>query len=62
AILVAWLPGTAGEGITDILFGDYSPVGKLPMSWPASEHQVPINNGDPQYEPLYPLGFGHTYE
>ncbi len=35
AILAAWLPGTEGEGITDVLFGDYKPVGKLSFTWPS---------------------------
>ncbi|MGA3203155.1 MAG: glycoside hydrolase family 3 N-terminal domain-containing protein, partial [Bryobacteraceae bacterium] len=35
AIVAAWLPGTEGEGITDVLFGDYKPVGKLSFTWPS---------------------------
>lgn len=61
AILVAWLPGTEGEGITDIIFGDYKPTGKLPFSWPESDEQLPINIGDKEYKPLFPFGFGLTY-
>jgi beta-glucosidase len=33
AIVAAWLPGTEGQGITDVLFGDYKPTGKLSYSW-----------------------------
>ena len=33
AVIVAWLPGTEGEGVTDVLFGDYKPTGKLPFTW-----------------------------
>ncbi len=33
AIVAAWLPGTEGEGITDVLFGDYKPKGKLSFNW-----------------------------
>jgi len=61
ALLVAWLPGTEGEGVTDILFGDYSPTGKLPISWPASMDQIPINIGDKNYNPLFKYGFGLSY-
>ncbi len=61
AILVAWLPGTEGEGITDVIFGDYKPTGKLPFSWPESDEQLPINIGDKDYKPLFPFGFGLTY-
>jgi beta-glucosidase len=61
AIVVAWLPGTEAGGITDVLFGDVAPTGKLPHSWPRSEAQIPINQGDANYDPLFPFGFGLTY-
>jgi len=61
ALVVAWLPGTEGDGVADVLFGDYKPTGKLPHSWPRSMAQVPINQGDAKYEPLYPYGFGLSY-
>jgi len=61
AIVMAWLPGSEGAGITDILFGDAHPTGKLPHSWPRSMSQVPINSGDATYDPLYPFGHGLTY-
>jgi len=35
AIVAAWLPGTEGDGITDVLLGAYKPVGKLPFTWPS---------------------------
>jgi beta-glucosidase len=61
AIVVAWLPGSEGAGVTDILFGDAHPTGKLPHSWPKSMSQIPINDGDASYDPLYPYGHGLTY-
>ena len=61
AIVVAWLPGSEGAGVTDILFGDAHPSGKLPHTWPRSMSQIPINYGDATYDPLYPYGYGLTY-
>lgn len=61
AFLAAWLPGTEGQGIVDILFGDYNPTGKLSYSWPRSMDQIPINIGDDDYDPLFELGFGLSY-
>jgi beta-glucosidase len=60
AFIAAWLPGTEGEGITDVLFGDYKPTGKLSFTWPASLAQIPIHDGDGQV-PLLPYGFGLSY-
>lgn len=61
ALLVAWLPGSEGQGVADVLFGDFAPTGKLPISWPRSASQVPIDVGAPGYDPLFPYGFGLTY-
>ncbi len=61
AFIAAWLPGTEGRGITDVLFGDNNFSGKLPHSWPRNIQQVPINVGDANYDPLFPYGFGLTY-
>lgn len=61
AFVAAWLPGTEGNGVTDVLFGDYNFSGKLSHSWPRSIQQVPINEGDATYDPLFPYGFGLTY-
>ncbi len=60
AVVAAWLPGTEGAGITDVLLGDYPFTGKLPHTWPRSMDQVPINVGDADYDPLFPYGFGLT--
>jgi len=61
AFIAAWLPGSEGLGVTDVLFGDVKPVGKLSFSWPRSNAQLPINVGDASYDPLFPFGFGLTY-
>ena len=60
-VVAAWLPGTEGQGVADVLFGDYKPTGKLPFSWPRSMDQIPINVGDAKYDPLFAYGFGLTY-
>jgi beta-glucosidase len=62
AFVAAWLPGTEGQGVADVLFGDYNFSGKLPHSWPKTMQQVPINVGDKEYDPLFPLGYGLTYK
>jgi beta-glucosidase len=60
AFVAAWLPGTEGRGVTDVLFGDYRFVGKLSFSWPRSMDQIPINTGDRNYNPLFKYGYGLT--
>ncbi|GIG00858.1 glycoside hydrolase family 3 protein [Catellatospora citrea] len=59
-LVAAWLPGTEGAGVADVLFGAYAPTGKLPMSWPATAAQEPINTGD-EKTPLFAYGYGLTY-
>ena len=59
AFVAAWLPGTEGQGIVDVLFGDYPFTGRLPYTWPRSMEQIPLaaltsSNEDP----LFPVGFG----
>jgi len=62
AVIAAWLPGTEGQGVADVLFGDFKPTGKLPHTWPRSMDQVPCNAGDDSAkDPLFPYGFGLTY-
>jgi beta-glucosidase len=61
AFVAAWLPGTEGQGVADVLFGDYKPTGKLSFSWPRSMSQIPINMGDRNYDPLFKYGFGLSY-
>ncbi|HUI93824.1 MAG TPA: glycoside hydrolase family 3 N-terminal domain-containing protein [Chitinivibrionales bacterium] len=59
AFIWSCLPGTEGEGIADVLFGDYKFSGKLPVTWPTSSAQEPINSGDGQTG-MYAYGFGLT--
>jgi beta-glucosidase len=61
AFVAAWLPGTEGQGVADVLFGDYNPTGKLSFTWPRSMAQIPINIGDSRYDPLFAYGYGLTY-
>jgi beta-glucosidase len=60
-VVAAWLPGTEGAGVADVLLGDHAPGGKLTHSWPRELEQVPINVGDKGYSPLFPYGFGLSY-
>ncbi|XP_057445741.1 uncharacterized protein LOC130737898 [Lotus japonicus] len=60
ALVAAWLPGSEGQGVSDVLFGDYGFSGKLPRTWFKSVDQLPMNVGDPHYDPLFPFGFGLT--
>jgi len=62
AVLAAWLPGTEGQGVADVLFGDYRPTGKLSYSWPRSMAQMPVNMNRPNSDPLFQVGYGLTYE
>ncbi|MBN1313421.1 MAG: glycoside hydrolase family 3 C-terminal domain-containing protein [Anaerolineae bacterium] len=60
AFVAAWLPGTEGAGMTDVLFGDYNFTGKLPVTWPNAVSQEPINDGDGKVG-LFPFGYGLSY-
>ena len=63
-----WLPGTAIEGITDVIFTNsddeinYNFSGKLSYSWPKYSYQTNLNYGDKEYDPLFPFGYGLTYD
>jgi len=77
AVIEAWLPGEeGGHAVADVLFGDYNPSGKLPISIPRSVGQVPVyyshkptggrSNWHGDYveestKPLFPFGFGLSY-
>ncbi|KAK8957312.1 Beta-xylosidase/alpha-L-arabinofuranosidase 2 [Platanthera zijinensis] len=60
ALVAAWLPGSEGGGVADVLFGDHGFTGKLPRTWFKSVDQLPMNVGDAHYDPLFPFGFGLT--
>jgi beta-glucosidase len=61
AFAVAWLPGSEGQGVADVLFGDHDFQGRLSFSWPRYDDENP-NIGDPQYDPAFPLGYGLGYQ
>jgi beta-glucosidase len=58
ALVAAWLPGSEGAGVADTLFGVRPFNGRLPVSWPRTLSQEPINKGDANYDPLYRFGWG----
>jgi len=58
AFVAAWLPGTEGDGVAQMLFGDYQPTGRLTHTWPRTMSQVPINYGDAGYQPLFEYKHG----
>ena len=60
ALVASWLPGTEGDGVADVLYGKRPFTGQLPVTWPKSEAQLPINVGDASYDPQYPFGWGLT--
>jgi beta-glucosidase len=67
AYVAAWLPGTEGGGISDVLFRkkdgsvNYDFTGKLSFSWPRDATGTPLNVNKEPYDPLFPFGFGLTY-
>ncbi|WNO52359.1 glycoside hydrolase family 3 protein [Stakelama saccharophila] len=67
AFVAAWLPGSEGGGVADVLIGtpDGAPradfTGTLSFSWPKTAGQFTLNKGEPGYDPLFPLGYGLTY-
>jgi beta-glucosidase len=60
AFVAAWLPGTEGQGMADVLFGDYDFKGTLRHTWPTANSQIPINVGDNKVG-LFPYGYGLKY-
>ncbi len=61
AFVAAWLPGTEGQGVADVIFGDHKPTGKLSVSWPRGTAKSPVNVGDAGYDPLFKYGEGLSY-
>jgi beta-glucosidase len=61
AFVEAWLPGSEGAGIADVLTGKYDFTGKLSFSWPKRPDQTPLNVGDATYDPQFAYGFGLSY-
>ncbi|HZX27089.1 MAG TPA: glycoside hydrolase family 3 N-terminal domain-containing protein [Telluria sp.] len=67
SFVAAWLPGTEGKGVADVLFRPaqgkpaYGFGGTLSFSWPKSACQTPLNVGDKGYAPLFPVGYGLRY-
>lgn len=61
AVVEAWLPGSAGDGVADVLYGKASFSGMLPKSWPQDSTNLPISSlMTSGYDPLFPYGFGLT--
>ncbi|PPK98556.1 beta-glucosidase [Kineococcus xinjiangensis] len=61
AFVAAWLPGTEGGGVADVLVGtEHDFTGRLSFSWPKEACQSPLNAGQEGYDPLFPLGHGLT--
>lgn len=67
AFVAAWLPGSAGDGIAEVLVEDangkpaYDFKGRLSFSWPKSSYQAVLNVKDEDYDPLFPYGYGLSY-
>jgi len=61
AFVVAWFPGSEGQGVSDVLFGDYDFQGKLSFSWPRYDNEN-WNIGDKNYNPMFPFGYGLKYK
>lgn len=60
AFVAAWLPGSEGLGVAEVLFGDYDFQGRLSFSWPRNTAQQ-LNIGDNNYDPLFSYDFGLRY-
>jgi beta-glucosidase len=60
AFVVAWFPGSEGQGVSDVIFGDNDFQGKLSFTWPKYDDQNQ-NVGDENYDPMFPFGYGLKY-
>lgn len=61
ALVAAWLPGTEGQGVADVLFGDHKITGKLPRNWPRDVSQL-TGNSVTMENPQFARGFGLSYK
>ncbi|MGA9658491.1 MAG: glycoside hydrolase family 3 N-terminal domain-containing protein [Asticcacaulis sp.] len=61
AFVAAWLPGSEGEGVADVLTGKRDFTGRLSFSWPKRPDQSPLNVGDADYDPQFAYGYGLSY-
>ena len=67
AFVAAWLPGSEGGGVADVLFKTVQGAvahdfrGTLPFSWPRTAVQTPLNLGQPNYDPQFAVGYGLSY-
>ncbi|XP_011080850.1 uncharacterized protein LOC105164008 isoform X2 [Sesamum indicum] len=59
-LVAAWLPGSEGGGVVDVIFGDHDFQGRLPVTWFKNVEQLPMHAEDNSYDPLFPIGFGLT--
>ena len=58
ALVAAWLPGTEGQGVADVLFGDFKPTGRLPRPWPRDNNGLATTGGNPSGNTVqFPYGF-----
>ncbi|MGL6160060.1 glycoside hydrolase family 3 protein [Microbulbifer sp.] len=68
AFVAAWLPGSEGAGVADVILtdaegeGQHDFTGQLTFSWPKLVHQTSLNRGDESYEPLFAYGYGLDYD
>jgi beta-glucosidase len=60
AVIAAWLPGTEGDGVADVLFEAYKPKGKLSFTWPKAT-STSLHLGDSGYQKLFEFGYGLSY-
>ncbi|BBO27802.1 glucan 1,4-beta-glucosidase [Alteromonas sp. I4] len=68
AFVAAWLPGSEGQGVADVILSkpeggiNYDFTGTLSFSWPKFDDQYLLNRNDKNYDPLFPYGYGLTYQ
>jgi beta-glucosidase len=60
AIVAAWLPGSEGAGVAEVLFGDFKPGGKLSFTWPKAS-STSLHLGDVGYQTMFQFGYGLSW-